>query len=359
MGDSLFINRYLKQHYLITDSTKSKAVWFNILMGYDGKDFWIAADTDYDSLFNDEKPCRVTTPLNYSQATTGQKFEGEILKFNLNGFPLSESKWHPEFSIFVQPTFCFLSDSRDIDSLVINAVLISGQKDVGKLTIQGEEMSFVILLHSLMSDLSLFEYYNPRHQQMSMVNLLKEENGQTDRLIAYENAYTFLVRQKPMAIEGRGISLFPIMIDKTNRSFTIDILPMLHTSIEDKISKCKLSHAINLISKSTFEFPQRDSIIFYFTGSWCVPCREMTPKVEAFFNKLPPGWVGYVVANEKGIEDADIYLSGYKFKNMLYEQLSDRSDCSLKSIFAIGLYPSFVYLSPTGKLMWQGSAIKE
>jgi hypothetical protein len=80
----------------------------------------------------------------------------------------------------------------------------------------------------------------------------------------------------------------------------------------------------------------------------------MTPKVETMFNNLPKGWKGYVVANEKSIDDAKRYLSGYKFENMLFESLSEKSDCSLKRIFEIGLYPSFIYLSPDGKLLGTG-----
>jgi hypothetical protein len=353
-GDSLLLHRYYKQYYLVTDTSKVKPVWFSILMGYDGANFWMAADTDFDGNYEDEQLKKVKLPEGILNATTGEKFHGDISRYDLDSFHLIGTQRHPGFPIFLQPVFSFSSSERGVDQIVMNTVLVSGHKAIGKIILQDQELNIAIQLYPLMADFSLFEFYNTKFQQMCWINVLDSDKERIDSLIAYKNAFSFLVKKEPIAIESFKTYVLPEQIDYLNKTVSIRFRPMEHTMMEDRLKACKVSSAINLSSNEAFKLPAPDSIVLYFTGSWCVPCREMTPKVEVMFNHLPQGWKGFVVANEKSIEDAKRYLSGYKFENMLFESLTEKSECSLKRILEIGLYPSFIYLSPEGKLLGSG-----
>jgi thiol-disulfide isomerase/thioredoxin len=357
-GDSLLLTRYYEQKYLITDTSKVQAVWFSILMGYDETNFWLVVDTDYDGKFDDEQPSIIYPPDGIYDALTGEKFLSEILKYDLVSFPLTDGRSHPGFPVFLQPVFSFFTEERGIDDLVMNTALVSGHKVIGEVNLQEQHYIFAIQLHALMPDFSLFEYYNTKHQQGCWINLLDSLNNRNARLIAYNNAYSFLVKRIPMAIDSIKTFISPDQIDFLNKTLGISFRPMLQTVLEDQIDGCVSTSAIDLKTSKTFKLPTTDSIILYFSGSWCAPCREITPKVDSFFNKLPAGWKGYLVANEKNMEDAVKYLIEYEFENTLFEPLSDRSDCSLKNIFSIGLYPWFVYLSPDGNLLRQGPSLR-
>jgi thiol-disulfide isomerase/thioredoxin len=357
-GDSLLLTRYYVQQYLITDTGKAQPVWFSILMGYDETNFWLVVDMDYDGKFENEKPIIIYPPDGVHDALTGEKFFGEILRYDLASFSLNHSINHPGFPLFLQPVFSFFTEERGMDNLVMNIALVTGHKVMGDIVVQDQPLQLAIQLHALMPDFTLFEYYNPRHQQSCWINLLEDFQGPNARLIAYNNAYSFLIKREPMAVDSMRIFILPDHVDYQSHTLGVRYSPMLQTVLEDKMDACASMNAIDLTTSKSFTFPTTDSLILYFTGSWCAPCREITPKVDSFFNKLPSGWKGYVVANEKRMEDAVTYLMDYNFENMLFEPLSDRSDCSLKSLFSIGLYPSFVYLSPDGKLLWSGPRFK-
>lgn len=359
VGKNLLLHHYLQQRYLVTDSSKVKPIWFSLVMGFDGSNFWVAVDTDYDGNFENEKPEIVSLPDGLFFAETFQSIETKIFRFDLDSFPLTGTKWHPAFPVFLEPEFSFYTEERDISDLVMNTVLVSGHKAITEITLKEKEYNLAIQLFPLMSDFSLFEFYNPKHQQMSWFNLLEKNGDDSGQLVSFTNAYSFVVKKEIMAIEPIMTYLLPEEIDFPHKTITLFSQPMVQTAMEERIDECEVTSARYLTSTESFKLPTQDSIILYFTGSWCAPCREITPKVEALFKKLPEGWKGIVVANEKELIDAKKYLNNYHFENMLYEPLTDKSACSLKKIFAIGLYPSFIYLSPSGKLLGSGITQEE
>lgn len=356
-GDSLQMHRYNKQRFLITDTTITHAVWFSILTGYDGANFWLVADTDYDSQFEDEQPCQVPVPAALAQAITGRKYEAPLIQFHLKAFRLNDLLIHPGFPLFVQPEFCFGTSSRNKDSLLVSPVLLSGHKATGEIEYEGDRMLLSIPLYALMSDLSLFPFYNPAHQQKTPVNLQAIKDDKPGPYLAFGNAYTVFVKRAPLPISEMKNRLHVANVNWVQKSFDVEFSELQSISMADSLISCFPLDAKNIVSGIPIALPAKDTLILYFTGSWCIPCRELTPKVETYFNQLPPGWRGLVIANEKNLEAAQKYLHEYSFHEAYYEPLSDKTTCSLKTIFNISLYPSLICLAPDGKIIWRSAVI--
>ena len=52
-----------------------------------------------------------------------------------------------------------------------------------------------------------------------------------------------------------------------------------------------------------------DTVLLYFSAHWCPPCREFTPLLKSFYEKLPPGSAKIVfVSWDKSDQD---FLSYY------------------------------------------------
>jgi thiol-disulfide isomerase/thioredoxin len=357
-GDSLVLKRYYKQRFLMTDTSKSPAVWFSLLAGYDGVNFWVAADTDYDNFFEDEQPLWVSLPAALAKAITGHRYKAAILRFDLHPFQLGESLRHPGFPIFVQPEFCFATESRDNDSLQISPVLLSGHMASGNVSVGENVIQLSMPLYGLMSDISLFTYYNPAHQQKTPVNLQALNAGKPGNFLAFGNAYTLLVKKEPLAIPALNSLLHADGVNWKQKTISLTFSELPSFSMVDSLKSCQPLAAKNIFSGKPLQLPANDSVILYFTGSWCVPCRQLTPKVESYFKQLPPGWQGYVIANERSAEAAQAYLKNYRFQQTFFELLSDKSACSLKGLFSVALYPTLVYLSPDGKIIWRGAGIR-
>jgi thiol-disulfide isomerase/thioredoxin len=209
-----------------------------------------------------------------------------------------------------------------------------------------------------MPQFSLYEYYNVKHQQRSVINILSKDTSSDNKLIAYINAFDFLVKRKPWNIEEKEVTIFPKEIDYQQSRLSISQEPMKQTNAEMSISNCNNLMATSIKTNLPFSFSGPDSLILYFTGSWCAPCRELTPQVEKYFENLPKGWKGMVIANEKSLSAAKAYLNKFSFQNTFFEHLDDKTACSLKKIFSVGVYPTLVYINPTGRVLWIGQNIR-
>ncbi|MCC6761084.1 MAG: hypothetical protein IT252_07690 [Chitinophagaceae bacterium] len=359
IGDSLTLNHYYEQYFVLTDTTKANKVIFSILTGYDGTSYWMAFDTNYDGHYNDEVPYKINLPEELAEAMTGERIGGEVIQVSLHSYRITDSLLHPPFYIFVQPTFQYSFADKRQDNIIINASLIAGYKAASQIELNNHTMQMAIQLYPFTPALSLFEYYSMKHQQMGMFNLLRINNTDRGKLVSYINAFDFLIKKKSWNVEEMSLTVIPDSFNFKHNQLFFSVKSVHQSVSENLIAECDTLIAKHLKTEKPFVFGGTDSLVFYFTGSWCAPCRVLTPQVEEYYKYLPEGWKGYVVANEHTFKDASTYLNKFQFEQAYFEPLRTTSACSLREIFSIGVYPTVVYTTPQGKVLWIGQGLRD
>jgi thiol-disulfide isomerase/thioredoxin len=92
--------------------------------------------------------------------------------------------------------------------------------------------------------------------------------------------------------------------------------------------------------------------LIYFWATWCKPCRKVTPKVADLSKKYHGRMqvVGISVGGMDSIQKIEKYRIRYQLEYPLFLDLDNQA---LK-VFTIIAIPAFVFLDPSGKILYSG-----
>ncbi len=95
--------------------------------------------------------------------------------------------------------------------------------------------------------------------------------------------------------------------------------------------------------------------IIEFSGSWCVPCQMILPKVKELVTTLPANIKFITVAVEDEEKKAIQYFDTHKPQwEFIYENFDCPNDRScFRKIFNVGAFPTFVIINNAGKVVFK------
>lgn len=119
----------------------------------------------------------------------------------------------------------------------------------------------------------------------------------------------------------------------------------------EKVQKPAVSFSLRSMDGKQISLQQASGKILFlhFWATWCGPCRDELPKIEAFYRQLDPNKFALLaISSDEGGKDAvQRFISGRDYKMPI---LLDQ-DGQVSSSYAVQALPTTFFVSPNGKIL--------
>jgi thiol-disulfide isomerase/thioredoxin len=90
--------------------------------------------------------------------------------------------------------------------------------------------------------------------------------------------------------------------------------------------------------------------VLYFWGTWCIPCRAVSPKVSEIAARFADGAVDVFAPaiRERDAEGPRSYIADNDYKHRLVLGAD-----ALATSFKVRVYPTVIVIGPTGEIVYQ------
>lgn len=205
------------------------------------------------------------------------------------------------------------------------------------------------------------ELYAPDLKKELALRLIKQENGYFKN-ISFQLIYAL---EKDYLLKlSDSVSLR--LLEFNNKDHVVK-LEVVNGSAIDGVSKMA---AGKVLQYKNYSFSnkrvtplitdRREYTVVMFSGSWCVPCREILPDYKALYNELKGSVSFATITAETNKQAAQKYYDKSVVPwPFFYENLSESEDTmNLKDILNVRLYPTFILFDKTGTALLHESGMQ-
>jgi thiol-disulfide isomerase/thioredoxin len=193
--------------------------------------------------------------------------------------------------------------------------------------------------------------YNDFNNDFPLVML---KNNQDSTLFKPQFKESFLVGDKVFVIDSFDIENKKVLISNLglnkNKGINVGLYPPFIKGIDYRSKKTILING----------FKNKNYHILDFWGTWCGPCKELTPNLIQLKKrndslKLPINHIS--VANDKSIEDVKSYISETKFNWTTVFDDRTKMEISIAKTFNVVSFPTFLIIDKAGKIIFRDIGI--
>ncbi|MEO7044153.1 MAG: TlpA disulfide reductase family protein [Ferruginibacter sp.] len=217
----------------------------------------------------------------------------------------------------------------------------------GSFTLDNVRYEVAVLPHPL-----TFEYFNlvgPGIFSFTTLALYKKQDDlDKDSMIilyslnpAIESQKQFKVGNHFISVKDYSYATNKIALEITNVN-KLDSLNMITDLVKNHDIKKEI-------------FDNKDYILLEFSGSWCIPCKEILPLVKDAYSKYKSKVAFLTIDVERDKKAMDIFENESKLEWPIITELLDcKTEKCLANKLYITRYPAFVLIDKNGKIIKQG-----
>ena len=217
----------------------------------------------------------------------------------------------------------------------------------GSIIIENINYEVAVLPHPL-----TFEYYNlkgPGIWSFTTLALYKKQNNAgNDSMIflsvlnpAIESQKQFKVGNHFISVKDYSYATNKITLEITNAN-KLDSLNMITELVKN-----------HEIKKDVLD--NKDYILLEFSGSWCIPCKEVLPLVKAAYSRYKSKVAFITIDVERNKNAMENFKNESKIEWPIIPELLDcKTDKCVANKLYITRYPAFVLINKNGKIIKQG-----
>ncbi|MBS1495955.1 MAG: TlpA family protein disulfide reductase [Bacteroidetes bacterium] len=198
-----------------------------------------------------------------------------------------------------------------------------------------------------------FEYYNLKAPGILNFNTIafyeKKNKNLIDSQIFLYNLNAAIEYKKQFKVGNQFISV-------KDYSYKDNKITLYITKADELDSLNMIKELIKRNSLNKAMFENKDYILLEFSGSWCVPCKEVLPLVKDAFSKYKSKVAFITIDVERNKKGMDNFINESKLEWPIITEFLDcksKEEC-LSNKLSVHSYPSFILINKYGKIIKQG-----
>lgn len=364
LGNKDTLYRYKIQQLSLIKSDSSTTAKILILIGINRKNIpLIVIDNNRNKNFTDD------SIYQYPPAKSNIEFFQSLPQISLNIPQKNDSELGNESILFLT-----LSPNIKGTLLLNDSAKISMTKAIGlsfyatvylgaNFIVDGRTFEIAIIPHPLA--IPVLKDSNSAYGFPKWVfNVYELRNGKKDSLVYFDFFKKFIKNLKEPDVAFKVLSKYIEVIGFSldSNSITINIMDS-GIYLQNKKSELTRHEKLDSFQAFSLNSQQIESYFFKneklsfleFSGSWCLPCKEVLPEVKALHSKYGNQMNFLTILEEQNLSNAQKY---FKENNLLgktfYEDINEKK--SFKNRMKVSIYPAFYLINGEGRVIYHSTS---